>query len=48
MIKVALNNSVMRGVVVANLSNDHPLNILVDHNFEVTDLRFENPSKEGA
>ncbi len=43
-----IDNSVMRGVVVANLSNDHPLNILVDHNFEVTDLRFENPSKEGA
>lgn len=42
-----IDNNVMRGVVIAKLSNDHPMNKLVDSNFEVTDLRFENSNKEG-
>ena len=42
-VKYKVDPSVMRGVVVAKLSTDHPLNKLVDVENEVTDLRYENP-----
>ena len=41
------DSRVMRGVVVAKLANDHPLNKLVVNDIDVTDLRFENSSKVG-